>query len=412
MMLWPRYKQNFLSLSVVSASMLLALIISLSAGMVRSQTTGNGPAEEKEECTSNLKQIYSAIQHYQKDKKDLPNWLSDLVPEYLTNVNLLVCPVCRRTGKTESSNLADPKIATSYLFEFCPVPLGKAAPTAQTRTRRDWKRLQMGLVGSIVPIVRCRHHDPVLNVAFDGTIYESPSMWESVVTNRVNPAELTAARLFSREPSPAPRPENTPPPQHFAPRDPKTPKAALDLTDFYNAMLTESWHGSRGNDLSSLAAGLQKLGGVQFDVRGIVQLGSKSPSATKFPSQARGIEVHQKCQRIQFLHAAGFGTAADEGKQVASCIVHFATNQVRLEIPIIYGPDIRNWHALAEEPAAPESLKVAWTGQNSVSKSSNNKIRLFLTTWTNLIPTAEIESVDYVSSMASPAPFLIAITVE
>jgi hypothetical protein len=186
----------------------------------------------------------------------------------------------------------------------------------------------------------------------------------------------------------------------------------LDLTDFYNAMLTESWHGSRGNDLASLSQGLQTFEGVQFDVRGIVQLGSKSPSANKFPNQARGIQVHQKCQRIHFLHAAGFGNAADEGKQVASCIVHFATNQVRLEIPVFYGRDLRNWHVLAEEPAAPEGLKVAWTGQNAVSKAANNNIRLFLTTWTNLIPTAEIESLDYVSSMAGPAPFLIAITVE
>src|SRR5262249_27243309 len=148
------------------------------------------------------------------------------------------------------------------------------------------------------------------------------------------------------------------------------------------------------------------------DVRGIVQLGGKSPSASKFPSQIRGIEVHQKCQRIHFLHAAGFGSVADEGKQVASCIVHFAGNQVRLEIPMFYGRDLRNWHKLAEEPSAPEGLKVAWPGQNSVSRNAGNTIRLFLTSWTNLAPTAEIESLDYISSMANPAPFLIAVTVE
>src|SRR5579872_4563673 len=81
-------------------------------------------AQEKEECINHLKLIYDAIQAYQLDHKDLPNWLSDLVPQYLTDANVLICPVCKRTGKAESPGLADPKISCSYLFEFCPQPLG------------------------------------------------------------------------------------------------------------------------------------------------------------------------------------------------------------------------------------------------------------------------------------------------
>jgi len=57
-------------------------------------------AEEKAGCTENLKAIYQAVEAYRRDHKDLPNWLSDLVPQYLSDANLLVCPVCRRTGKT------------------------------------------------------------------------------------------------------------------------------------------------------------------------------------------------------------------------------------------------------------------------------------------------------------------------
>src|SRR5271169_137385 len=106
-------------------------------------------AEEKDACIANLKKIYEAIQAYQIEHQDLPNWLSDLVPQYLPDANVLVCPVCRRTGKTESPPLADPKLSSSYLFEFCPVPLGNEAPKAPARTRREWKRRQMGLVGSV-----------------------------------------------------------------------------------------------------------------------------------------------------------------------------------------------------------------------------------------------------------------------
>lgn len=161
----------------------------------------NRAAEEKQACIKNLKTIYDAIQAFQAEHHDLPNWLSDLVPQYLDDVNVLICPICRRTGQTEAPPLADPKLPSSYLFEFCPVPLRGAAPNAPDQTRREWKRRQMGLVGSVVPLVRCRHHKPVLNLGFDGKIYESPATWELAFTNRVDPAALTPARMFTNAPA-------------------------------------------------------------------------------------------------------------------------------------------------------------------------------------------------------------------
>jgi hypothetical protein len=375
--------------------------------------TQDRAAEEKAACTRNLKLIYEAIQAFQAEHHDLPNWLSDLVPQYLADANVLVCPVCRRTGQTEAPPLADPKLPSSYLFEFCPVPLGSAATNAPTRTRREWKRRQMGLVGSEVPVVRCRHHTPVLNLAFNGRIYGSPTSWELVFTNRVRAAQLTPNRMFADEtPQPANARKKPAAAQRFPARDPGARKELLDLTRFYNASLKESWHGSKNNDLAALPTGLQTFGGVEFDVRGIVQLCSQSPSSTNYPVLVKGIPVHQPCPRLHFLHAAGFGNPVDEGKQIGLYVVHFATNQIRLEIPIRYGQEVRNWHSQAGEPAAPEDLRVVWTGQNAVSQSAGRSLRLFLTTWTNTAPDAEIESIDYVSSMAVPAPFLIAISVE
>src|SRR5215831_16009776 len=154
---------------------------------VAGQPSADLAAQENDECTKNLKLIYDAIEAYRKEHKDLPNWLSDLVPDYLADANLLVCPVCRRTGQIEKPPLADPYIASSYLFEFCPARLGNSAPANPTATRRDWKERQMAIVGSIVPIVRCRHHKSALNLAFDGRIYESPPSWETMLTNTVDP---------------------------------------------------------------------------------------------------------------------------------------------------------------------------------------------------------------------------------
>ena len=365
--------------------------------------------EEKEACTKNLKVIYAAIQAYQLDHKDIPNWLSDLVPDYLSDVNVLVCPVCRRTGEVEAQRLADPKISSSYLFEFCPVPLGREFPNVATKTRREWKRRQMGMVGSIVPIVRCRHHMPVLNLAFDGQMYESPSSWETLLTNRFIRSDLMPGRIFAGESSGeknAFQPAGT---RHFPPRDANAPARLLDLTRLYNAMLSEGWHGNRGNDLAALPTGLQTFSGVEFDVRGVVQLANKSSS--RWPHEVKGIPVSQKCRRLHFLHATGWGKPKDEGKQIGSYVVHFATYEIKLEIPIYYGRSVRDWHVQAGEPPPEKDLKEVWRGANEFTKGRQS-LRLFETTWENLVPDIEIETLDYVSAMADPAPFLIAITAE
>jgi hypothetical protein len=372
----------------------------------------NPAAEEKRACTRNLKTIYDAIQAYQLDHHDLPNWLSDLVPQYLPDPNVLICPVCRRTGESEAPPLADPKLPSSYLYEFCPLPLGPAATNAPNRTRREWKRRQMGLVGAQVPIVRCRHHQPVLNLSFDGKVYESPPMWETLLTNRVSLADLSPVHLFAdSSPSPA-RPAAQTGGRRFPARDPEAGKGLLNLTRFYNARLSEPWQGGKGDDLAALPKGLQTFGGVDFDVRGIVQLRSLSPSATNFPPVIQGIAVKQKCQRVHFLHAAAFGASPDDGKQIGTYVVHYAANEWRLEIPIRYGHEVRSWHTAAGEPPARKELKAVWQGQNAATRNNGGPIRLFLTTWTNVAPGLEIESIDYVSSMAVPAPFLVAITVE
>lgn len=369
-------------------------------------------AAEKEACSKNLRLIYDAIQAYQTDHKDLPNWLSDLVPQYLDDPNVLTCPVCKRTGRAETSNLADPKITSSYLYEFCPLPLGSTAPGDPTRTRREWKRRQMGLVGAVVPIVRCRHHPQALNLAFDGKIYDSPPSWETALTNRIDIAQLRADRLFPAPPKGTAAAKPPPPKLVFPKRDETAKTNELDLTPFYNAMLTDSWHGNSNNSLSSLPGGLQTFGGVEYDVRGIVQMGSKSPTAQKFPVAVRGIQVNQKCARLHFLHSAGFGSGATAGMEMGGYVVHYARNQMQLEIPIRYGEDMLDWHKNKSAPPEPKEMTVAWTGTNAVSRAAGGSIRLFETTWVNLAPDVEIKTIDIIGSTNTPALFLIAITAD
>jgi len=406
-------KKSVAGLLLVMSSALLCFM----PRFVQAQPSGAPEAikladDEKAGCIRNLKTIYDAIQSYRADHKDIPNWLSDLVPQYLPDSSVLICPLCKRTGQIETGILADPRISSSYLYEFSPQPLGKAdAPNDPTETRREWKRRQMGMVGSIVPIVRCRHHGVVLNLSFDGRIYESPPLWEDLLTNLLDVNELKASRIFANAPGSSAPERVSHVPASYPPRDPQTKAGLIDLTAYYNAGLTESWHGNTHNDLSTLPSGVQNFGDVDYDVRGIIQLRSKEPTSSRFPTRVDGIKIKQKCTRLHFLHAAGFGAVDDEGDQVCSYVVHFATNRMQLEIPIVYGRDVRNWHKLAGERPSTD-LNMVWKGTNDVSAASHNYIRLFSTTWVNIAPGVEIESIDFVSSMTHAAPFLIAITAD
>ncbi|HZR19721.1 MAG TPA: hypothetical protein VFE51_20720 [Verrucomicrobiae bacterium] len=392
-----------------------ALRIVPGSGAIAAQNQAPGSpaaeaAEDKEACIRNLKVIYDAIQAYQFDHKDLPNWLSDLVPDYLSDANVLICPVCRRTGRTEQPPLADPKLACSYVFEFCPVPAGAARSGEAPHTRREWKRRQMGLLGSVVPMVRCRFHDPVLNLAFNGSIYESPMQWELLFTNRIRAAELSIRAIFGGDiaEEPVAPSTNTPAPE-LVRHDPSTVSHPVDLSRFYTSNLAQAWQGKPGDDLAALPKGLQHLGGVDFDIRGIVQLKGQSPALSAFPASAKGIPVHQRCQHLYFLHAACVSGKVEDGEQIGSYVVHLPNDQMTLDIPIYYGRSVLNWHQEKAESTPDKDLKVAWSGQNALSARGDRPIRLFMTAW-NLAPGVEVDSLDFVSAERNAAPFLVAIS--
>ena len=398
---------------------LLAAVFSLvDAAETNSAADGTNTlaAAEKKACGENLLKIFAAIQTFQAERKDLPNWLSDLVPKYLSDANLLVCPTARRTGRIEAPPLADPNLSSSYLFEFCPVPLGSFAPATPDRTRREWKRRQMGMLGSVVPIVRCRNHSNPLNLSFDGKLYDSPAAWERAFSDRVSFEDLSPTNLFRAEAEAAAQTALA----KFPARDKKAGRGLLDLTPFYNAALAEGWTREADLNLKTLPTGLQMLAGTQFDVRGVVQLAGKGLRDPKFSAQVKAIPVKQKCKRLHFLHATVLGTAADEGIQAASYVIRFSANRTRLEIPVIYGKDTRNLGATPGESGS--DLSPVWTSDKAPQPGSDKSeapsdpktagLRLYKFTWENIAPDIAIESVDLVSSLGNPAPLVIAITAE
>lgn len=115
-------------------------------------------------------QIWKAIMDYKKAKGQLPDYLSDLVPEFLPEKEVLISPVENAYFRGAS----DPKLKTTYSYEFSVEAYGRGGLPF-----RSVKEAQMKEFGPVVPILRCfAHGKVVMNVSFAGDYYESQLFWE------------------------------------------------------------------------------------------------------------------------------------------------------------------------------------------------------------------------------------------
>ncbi len=191
-------------------------------------------------------------------------------------------------------------------------------------------------------------------------------------------------------------------------RLPFTPQNLIDLSDYYNAAFGQTWHpGVENNNLAGLTPGLLQLDGTAFDVRGIVQVNSLRlrEAGNRYPQQISGIKIGQTCRKLEILHATGY--LGRDGLRLGAYILHYA-NGHQETIPIIYGEDVRDWNEHSDPSTTLSRGKIVWRATND----AHYMIRLFKTTWINPLPDIEITSMDFLSAMAVPAPFLIALTAE
>jgi len=198
-------------------------------------------------------------------------------------------------------------------------------------------------------------------------------------------------------------------------RSPAAKPNLIDLSQFYNVSLTQTWlpmkDMDRGNDLASLPSGLQKFLGIEFDVRGLIQLSGSALEnlGGHFPRRVAGIPINQKATNIHFLHGAALD--ALYGTVIGKYQINYANGETR-EAKIVFGRNVRDWWFPRTQPQLTMEAAVAWQGENPASRQLGMAIRIYKFTWSNLLPDVEISSIDFESAMEKPAPFLLAITAE
>ena len=202
-------------------------------------------------------------------------------------------------------------------------------------------------------------------------------------------------------------------PPAVAPRDARCRPNLIDLSAAYNATLTNCWFNPAwpGNDLSALPQGIQTLQGIEFDIRGVVQLhGTTANLVFKYAPAVTAIQVNQPCRALHFLHAVGWDIA--KGTEVGQYLVHYHDG-VERSVPLFFGENISWWCRRPRDNGAySEGTSLAWRGQNPSSGGAGYDVVLYKFRWPNPRPEVEIRSIDFKSAMTEAAPFLIAITAE
>lgn len=208
------------------------------------------------------------------------------------------------------------------------------------------------------------------------------------------------------------------------PRPAQTPASLPDLGSRCNATLGEFHYTRLGRqDLHALKPGLQVLGGVPFDVRGLIRLSSRpghDGNPRKFPDHLDGLPLACLCRKLHILLGMAWGPTNDA--PVAHFRLHYADGR-QVDIPVVHGRDVlASWvlpesaSAAAAPPSPGTSPTVVWQEPGDPTQADANasrqaRARLFLLSWLNPHPGDPLATLDFDAKVDDVStPFLVAIT--
>lgn len=127
-------------------------------------------------CAQNLTTIGKALQTYEKEHGDFPEWLSELQPKHLTNPDALICAADEDQGVPILPYNTDPNLPVSYNYDCDP------------EYYQQWLKHERNVYADANPIVRCPHHanpdsystllsNLYLNLSFSNNVYLSDAFW-------------------------------------------------------------------------------------------------------------------------------------------------------------------------------------------------------------------------------------------
>lgn len=192
----------------------------------------------------------------------------------------------------------------------------------------------------------------------------------------------------------------------------------LDLQPVANQKLTAAFPGESGPTLATLPQKRQEFRGVPFQV-GPNYVRLRGKNEPQLPTEAKNVAVGFKVDKLHILHGTSYGAFGDaahrfhvpEGTEIGQYRVRYADKSERV-IPVVYGEDVRDAWDWDRSRATTRGV-VAWTGTTPAATREGVSVRVYLTTWKNPRPDAEVTHIDYASEPSTAAsPFCVVLTAE
>lgn len=199
--------------------------------------------------------------------------------------------------------------------------------------------------------------------------------------------------------------------------------AQIDLEPHYTAPLSVPAFPTFGpfntdQDLRGLPAGCVSLGGVAFDVRGVIQLARTDRRGGLFqrgwerlPVRREGMAIGRRVRRLHVLHGVIGAETPGTAVGTYSC---FYEGGRRQEFPLVYGEDAWLGGVLpaGEEGSASRRGRRVWQGPAVPGPRPREALSVFLSSYENPLPDLRVVSLGFGSTLSRSAPFLVAVTVE
>jgi len=378
-------------------------------------------------CRQNLKLIGDALAVYrQSHQGEFPRELGDLVAEsWLTDPNHLKCPATDVTGQSQVPperfpvpGEGDGRVV-GYNYELSRSPTYWEGNSYEFSFYR-FKQLQRNsLAGGNMPIVRCLHEvgeeSRWLNLAADGSVYESGLYWESEFVD-ILPGPRLAPELVKWG--------HLPMRQLVRPRPQGATAAMLDLRSYYNARFDDPWiNADKGEELISfildLREGLYRSDQTVFEPAGIIQLNGRIVTSgdslgyerLMYPTHTPSIRLGRAFKLMHVLGGVLFESPADT---VVARLRFFQEDRQPAALwEWRYGVDVNSLgYNRGDEDDLGENAHVAWVGQFERKQKSGSQARMFHLQFVHPHPDQPVSHFEFHAGDGVSSPFIAAITLE
>jgi hypothetical protein len=196
----------------------------------------------------------------------------------------------------------------------------------------------------------------------------------------------------------------------------------INLKPYVNCKLTDPLADDpeqKDHTMSELPTGVHIYGGVPFDVQGLIQLNSQSVKTgiKLWPLEVKDIAIGHPFKKLHLLNGAFNIVMPSAHVTFAKLILHYADGSTE-ELGVTAGEQALR----CVDGAIPEDLsmlqtsqtELAWVGSNPYLKKNNPSasLHLYRATFDNPKPDIKVTTIDYLSPMMNPGPFMAGLTVE